>query len=32
MTLDKSVLDDITNRMMKGERVKPETEAEKGLF
>jgi len=32
MTLDKSVLEDITNRMMKGERVKPETEAEKACF
>jgi hypothetical protein len=32
MTLDKSVLDDITNRMMKGDRVKPETEAEKACF
>ena len=28
VTLDKTVLDDITNRMMKGERVKPETEAD----
>ena len=25
MTIDNSVLEDITNRMMKGERVKPET-------
>ena len=32
MTLDKSVLEDITSRMMKGERVKPETEAEKSCF
>ena len=32
MTLDKYVLEDITNRMMKGERVKPETEAEKNCF
>ena len=32
MTLEKSVLDDITSRMMKGERVKPETEAEKACF
>ena len=32
MTLNKSVLDDITDRMMKGERVKPETEAEKACF
>ena len=31
-SLDKSVLEDITNRMMKGERVKPETEAEKACF
>ena len=28
MTLDKSVLENLTNCMMKGERVKPETEAE----
>ena len=32
MTLDKSVLEIITNRMMKGEHVKPETEAEKACF
>jgi len=32
MTLDKSILEDITNQMMKGERVKPETEAEKACF
>ena len=32
VTLDKSVLESITNRMMKGERVKPETEAEKACF
>src|SRR6202789_881803 len=32
MTLDKSVLEAITNRMMKGERVKPETDAEKACF
>ena len=32
MTLDKSVLEDITNRMMKGERVKPETDAEIACF
>src|SRR6202522_4408506 len=32
MTLDKSVLEDITNRMMKGERVKLETDSEKGCF
>ena len=32
LTLDKSVLEDITNRMMKGERVKPETDAEKACF
>src|SRR5271168_2892308 len=32
MTLDKSVLEDITNRMMKGERVKPETDSEKACF
>ena len=32
MTLDKSVLEDITNRMMKGERVKPETDAEVACF
>jgi len=32
MTLDKSVLEDLTNRMMKGERVKPETEAEIACF
>jgi len=32
MTLDKTVLDDITNRMMKGERVKPETNAEIACF
>src|SRR6266567_2490461 len=32
MTLDKSVLEDITSRMMKDERVKPETEAEKACF
>ena len=32
ITLDKFVLDDITNRMMKGERVKPETDAEKACF
>ena len=32
MTLDKSVLQDITSRMMNGERVKPETESEKACF
>ena len=32
MTLNKSVLEDITNRMMKGERVKPETDAERACF
>ena len=32
LTLDKSVLDNITNRMMKGERVKPETNAEIACF
>jgi len=32
MTLDKSVLENLTNRMMKGERVKPETEAEVACF
>ena len=32
MTLDKSVLEDITNRMTKGERVKPETDAETACF
>ena len=32
MNLDKSVLEDITNRMMKGERVKPETDAEIACF
>ena len=32
MTLDKTVLDDITDRMLKGERVKPETDAEKACF
>jgi hypothetical protein len=32
MTLDKSVLEDLTNRMMKGERVRPETDAEKACF
>jgi uncharacterized protein DUF6570/helitron helicase-like protein/PIF1-like helicase len=32
MNLDKSVLEDITNRMMKGERVKPETDSEKACF
>ena len=32
MTLDKSALEDITNRMMKGERVKPKTDAEKACF
>jgi hypothetical protein len=32
LTLDRSVLEDITNRMMKGERVKPETGAEIACF
>ena len=32
MTLDKSVLEEITNCMMKGERVKPETDAERACF
>src|ERR1700678_1131295 len=32
MTLDKSVLEDITYRMMKGERVKPETDSEIACF
>jgi uncharacterized protein DUF6570/helitron helicase-like protein len=32
MNLDKKVLEDITNRMMKGERVKPETDAEIACF
>jgi Helitron helicase-like domain at N-terminus/PIF1-like helicase len=32
MNLDKSVLEDITDRMMKGERVKPETDAEIACF
>ena len=30
--MNKSVLEDITNRMMKGERVKPETDAERACF
>src|SRR6202522_2362706 len=32
LTLNKSVLEDITNCMMKGERVKPETDAERACF
>ena len=32
MSLDMSVLESITERMMKGDRVKPETEAEKACF
>ena len=32
LTLDKSVLEDITNHMMKGEQVKPETDTERACF
>ena len=32
MTLDKSVLENLTNHIMKGKRVKPETEAEIACF